>query len=199
MLKKLGFRYNKPGHIKKFRVLSDRDLRSAAIRQNLVARTLKNKDGSINKYMVKMYTRGRSAKDRVADTLNLSKFNRRILDKAEKRFEDIGGTIYPTPQGKAIAVNKKYWEHLSKEQRRNFLAHESFHANNKILGRSEFLAHLYGGAKSRSKFFSQEGIGGSAKAFAQTRPDRVILELGLPATATAITVKQIKKRKNKKK
>lgn len=111
----------------------------------------------------------------------------------------VAGTIWDVPgKGKSVGFSKKFWEDpkLLKEKlgvnRRGILAHEAFHANRPVLGRSEILAHAYGGAKDK-KVRGIKDVGRASKRAAgqvahllKSRPGRFGFELGvLGAAATA--------------
>jgi len=72
--------------------------------------------------------------------------------------------------------------------RRGIVAHEAFHSRTPILGRSEILAHAYGGWHSRRGAGIGErlkDVGGQISHAFKTRPDRVEKELAI-AGGTAL-------------
>lgn len=127
---KIAFKYNKPGHIRETRLLSDKDMVSASLRQPeiknyiLGQKTLRDKKSAIDRY-------------RMALGGNLR------------------GTFYDTPKGKKVAISKSVWNTLNKKQKLNLYNHEKFHAKVPILGNSETSAHLYGAIKSKTNLKEQ--------------------------------------------
>lgn len=79
---------------------------------------------------------------------------------------------------------------MSKAQRRATLAHELFHTNTPILGRSEILAHLYGGLRGHN-------LAEETRILLRNRPLRTAAELTTAATASAAASSIIKHYKNK--
>jgi hypothetical protein len=157
-MNKLAWKYNKPGHIKKVRLFDDADILSAIRRQPAMRKHLSG------------YTSG--------------DLRRHLKRQAKDGWWDgVTGTIYSTLKGNSIAFNKKYWKSLNPVEKRNVYYHEMFHANRPILGKSEILAHAYGGYKSG------QGVGRMLLRAAKTRPIRVSLETGLVATPLVVAVK----------
>lgn len=172
---KVAFKYNKPQHFKKFHLMDDEELFQGALRQ-LMAR----------KFM--------SVLDNIPGINSAEKFKfRRDLTKQVKNnsFGSIGGTIFPAkkPNGKteqSIGISRDLFNGAkqSKDGRkyvnisnRNILAHEAFHANTPILGKSEILAHLYGGFRSRN--WKEDGPHKMFAHLAKGRPVRFGIEAGI--------------------
>ncbi len=179
---KIAFRYNKPGHIKKFVLMSENELMSAALRQGASKKLI-----GIVKPLLKTTPGG-------------MKMLVKALKKPKNPFTTMGGTIFETPKGRSVAINKDLWKSWDRSTRRNVLAHEAFHANVPILGQSEILTHAYGGSKSIKGKRSLKKAIGQIKHLKETRPERLYSELGGLAavgSAAAAGVHSLKKKYKK--
>lgn len=180
---KTAFRYVKPGHIKKFNLFTEKEMASATMRHPLMKALF-----GVDKFIAK--TEGKSEFGAVRKTY------KSLAKKLSGR--KAAGTIFPTPKGKSIAISKESWKNLGPQGRRNILAHEAFHANMPILGQSEILAHIYGGAKAGKTL--KKSLKGATQQLGhaiRTRPAKVAIEAGLAAAGTAGAVIGTKKVKNK--
>ncbi len=166
---KIAFRYNKAGHIKDFRIFNSEEMLQAISRQGPV-----------------MGIYG------LAKKLGGTPALRQSIRGAKKKLSSLQplGTIYKTPKGKKIAVDKKYWDKLNHKEKRNVYYHEMFHAKNKVFGQSELAAHLYGGIKS--------GVGGKkmVKHFIKGRPVRAAIEFGAVGAVPVIGAKTLKSKES---
>jgi hypothetical protein len=172
MLNQLGihkkaFKYNKPGYYDKKKVFvgSQADMTSAILRQkipNLVVRVMKRLQ---------------------------PKMVRPLIREVNHVAQRAAGTIFNTPGGKRVMINKDYLRRISNRgtpssiRKRNVLAHELFHAKTPIFGSSEIMAHMYGfgkelkgASKLKRALHSFKGFGHLVK----TRPGRAISELAIP-------------------
>ena len=178
---KTAFRFNKPGLIKKFNLLTEKEMTHAILRQPLVR---------------KMFGFFKAVEKEELGEFGAARKAHRELTKMISGMKS-AGTVFPTSKGKSIGISRDMWK-KEPALRRYYLAHEAFHANVPVLGRSEILAHIYGGAKAvKGKKISLKG---GALGFAQavaSRPTRVALEAGLVgagAAGTALGVKKVKKK-----
>lgn len=176
---KTAFRFNKPGLIKKFNLLTEKEMTGALLRQSLPRKIF-----GIFKTM---------EKGELGEFGAAREAYRALAKKLSGRS---AGTYFPTPKGKSIAISKESWK-KNPSSRRMILAHEAFHANVPVLGHSEILAHTYGGARAiKGKKTLEGGAVGLASAVL-TRPGRVALEVGLVGAGvagTALGVKKVKKK-----
>lgn len=180
---KIAFKYNKPGHIKKFVLMKEDDIFKALLRQSGVKKLLGT---------AKLMTKGAPGGFHAGVKELKSVLSKRF--KGEDRT--IAGTIFKTPKGTSIGINKDIWKGLSKTERRKYLAHEAFHADTPVLGRSEILAHAYGGLKSKKGKINYKAAIDEVKHLKKSRPDRLYLELGgigAAGTATTVGVRKLKK------
>lgn len=178
---KIAFRFNKPGYIKKFNLLTEKEISQALLRQGppTVFRNIK-----------KTYKWQRSGEFEA--TRKAYNF---LVEKPSGEYRT-AATIFSTPKGKSIAINKDFWRIADKTKRREMLSHEAFHANMPILGKSEILAHIYGGAKSEKAI--KESLKGGAKGLKhliKTAPEMAALEVGLVAAPVVATVAAIEAKK----
>jgi hypothetical protein len=206
---KNAFKYNKPGHIKKFVLMPEEQIFNAVLRQKGVKKLL----GAV-KYMTKdipggFHTVTKELKKRIkgkfkgddpanlifSGTMKSGKIKINPTNFGEERT--IGGTVFKTPKGTSIGINKDIWSDLSKSERRKFLAHEAFHANVPVLGKSEILAHAYGGLKSKKGKISYKSAINEIKHLKKSRPERLYLELGGIGAATATTAAVVHTAKKK--
>ena len=180
---KQAFRFNKPGLIKKFNLLTEKEMTGALLRQPLPRKIF-----GIWKTMTKLV-------DEKGEFAAARKTYRELAKVVSKR--KAAGTFFSTPKGKSIGISKETWKEAP-GFRRNILAHEAFHANVPVLGHSEILAHTYGGAKAgrglkESLKGGAAGLGGAVL----TRPGRVGIEVGLVGAGvvgTGIGIKKVKKK-----
>ncbi len=209
---KIAFKYNKPGHIKKFVLMKEDDIFKAMLRQGGAKKLLgtvklmtKGVPGGFHG-AVKEFKSILSKRFKGDDPSNLvfsgtlkggkAKFNPTSFGEEKT----IGGTIFQTPKGTSIGINKDIWGDLSKTERRKFLAHEAFHANAPVLGKSEIFAHAYGGLKSKKGKTSYKAAFKEIKHLKKSRPERLYLELGgigAVGAATAVGVHKLKKDRKK--
>jgi len=119
-----------------------------------------------------------------------------VLNKLRSEVEPPSGTYYTDFKNRPVVViNRDDYKLLPKMGRRNVIAHEFFHANNPILGRSEILAHIYGGIKSKDKIFGNFGPVNMLRHLAKGRPGRFATELGVLGSlglGTYLGIKAIK-------
>jgi hypothetical protein len=177
---KTAFRFNKPGYIKKFNLFTEREISRALLRQGTPT-------FGIIKKIYKKRGLGEFGSTRAAYNF--------LVEKPSGEY-GTAATIFSTPKGKSIAINKDFWRHADKKKRREILSHEAFHANVPILGQSEILAHIYGGAKSEKAI--KESLKGGAKGLKhliKTAPETVALETGLVAAPILATIAAIEAKK----
>lgn len=184
-MRKFAFKYTKPRHATKlFRLMSEREIASSAIRQRF-PRVMQAIIFRTSKYV-------RSA---------LPQANRMLVDAAREIAPNTGGTIYSDNSGKKfVGISRDFFRQIPKKMRREVIAHEAFHAKNP-LGASEILAHAYGGYRGG-------GITGGAKSLLHlgvSRPDRLAAELTLvggaasvPAAAYVLAKKRLERKKDNK-
>jgi hypothetical protein len=171
MIKK-SFKYNKPGHIKKLVLLDDVDMVKALKRQPRTAGFLKF----------------------FGEKLNHQHSDMKRLHKAVTKHADPGATLFPTPEGTTLAFSKSYMKNITMPERKMLLAHEQYHRDRKILGKSEVFAHIAGGQASGGKFFSRDGAGGELKHLFKSNTGRAILEAPLvPLALLGFLAGKIKK------
>jgi len=198
---KNAFKYNKPGHIKKFVLMDEKTIFDATLRQGAVQKVLGVVKGIVKPVPGGFYGVVKGLKKGIKQQLKgeTSPVISGKFESGKFKLEDpgdmtIGGTIFKTPKGKSIAINKDVWRD-SKKDRRKILAHEAFHANVPVLGASEIAAHFYGGLKSKKgKISLKEGIK-QIQHLKETRPVRLYGEVGLAGTA-GVTLYATKKKIN---
>lgn len=88
----------------------------------------------------------------------------------------VGGVAARSGKNARVYVARKIPPGFS---RREVVRHELFHAKVPILWKSEVLAHLYGGLRSKRRGVSPMGALRSLKTLAVSRPDRLAAEVGL--------------------
>ncbi len=91
----------------------------------------------------------------------------------DKMSPNIAGTFYHRKGDRPVLLVRK---HLSPVEKKMVQHHETFHARTPILGQSELLAHLYGGARSGHPLSFEHGVPGQLLHFLLTRPERAVLE-----------------------
>ncbi len=178
---KTAFRFNKPGYIKKFNLFTEREMSRALLRQG---------PPTVFRIIKKTYKKRGSGEFGAA-----RKAYNFLVEKPSGEYRT-AATIFSTPKGKSIAINKIFWRYANKKKRREILSHEAFHANMPIVGKSEILAHIYGGAKSGKTI--KESIKGGAKGLKhliKTAPEMAALEVGLVAAPVVTTVAAIEAKK----
>jgi len=177
-MNKVAFKFNKPGFIKMFRYGSEKDVARAAMRQGWARRII----GLIPKH----------GGQRTAFIKELE----RELSKGKRKA---AGTIYKTKKGKKVMIDRSVRKD-GPYVKRNILAHEAFHAKVPLLGKSELLAHFYGGFKGKKGPISdkiREGLYVAGEA-AKVLPGRVAGEIGAGAVGTYGAKKLIDKLTKKK-
>lgn len=190
---KEAFKYDKPNHYKKVRLLSEKDMYKAILRQSMLRKVVGGVFKTVDMSNISPAAKFKQKKEFV------KAFNKKLKDKGMNP----AGTIFDTRDGRrTVAFSKKYYKQLGREGRRLVLAHELFHANRKILGNSEILAHLAGARAVKKKFgkvdpskFKASGMTsatylGQLKHVFSTRKVRAPLELLVPIAA-AVGIKKV--------
>lgn len=122
----------------------------------------------------------------------------RQLIEQTKHPSGVAGTIAPNAhQGRNIMMMHRGLRDYPKALRRMVIAHEAFHGRTPVLGRSEILAHAYGGWKSnkglKRLWNTDMTVGGHGTGalnqigmLAKLRPSRFAQEALLVGTAGAL-------------
>lgn len=125
-----------------------------------------------------------------------------VADDMGKKLYETGygtalGTIYKNNAGKKVSLVDEGLRKEPKAFRRMVIAHEAFHAKTPIIGRSETLAHLYGGFRSGAKPTSENGVFGQYGHLWKTRPLLAAAEHAVAGGAAYGTVKGLNKLRKK--
>jgi hypothetical protein len=183
MINKKAFKEAKPKHYKKFHALDQKQMGQAVLRQKpikaILSKVPKNE-------------------------------RRQVIENVSQVFENAGGTYWDVPgKGKSVGISKQIIENPEKFRKlmgigtRGILAHEGFHANRPVLGKSELLAHAYGGFKDKKNKGFKDVMKGVGRATQQighavkTRPFRVGMELATVAGLSAAVNEGVKAVKGK--